>query len=215
MSKPFCIIQFTEMNEEQTPQNNIKQEDSKPINTKTQKSFIREFFEFAIIALVIVIPFRIYIAQPFVVNGASMDPTFTNGEYLIVDQLSYRFGTPARGSVLIFKYPNDPSKYFIKRVIGLPGETVKSESGQITIINNTNPQGIKLSEPYIKFHKNDSFETRLGNSEYFVMGDNRAGSADSRMWGALPENDIVGRPVLRLFPISRINILPGDYKELQ
>lgn len=203
------------MNEEQTPQNNIKQEDSKPINTKTQKSFIREFFEFAIIALVIVIPFRIYIAQPFVVNGASMDPTFTNGEYLIVDQLSYRFGTPARGSVLIFKYPNDPSKYFIKRVIGLPGETVKSESGQITIINNTNPQGIKLSEPYIKFHKNDSFETRLGNSEYFVMGDNRAGSADSRMWGALPENDIVGRPVLRLFPISRINILPGDYKELQ
>jgi signal peptidase I len=203
------------MNEEQTPQHNIEQGNSNSIDNKTQKSFLREFFEFAIIALVIVIPFRIYIAQPFVVNGASMDPTFTNGEYLIVDQLSYRFDTPARGSVLIFKYPNDPSKYFIKRVIGLPGETVKSENGQITVINSANPIGIKLYEPYIKFHKEDSFETHLGNSEYFVMGDNRAGSADSRMWGALPEEDIIGRPVIRLFPLSRMDILPGNYDELQ
>lgn len=215
MSKPSYIIQSIEMNEEKTPQQNIKQENSKLISDENQKSFIREFFEFAILALVIVIPFRIFIAQPFVVNGASMDPTFTNGEYLIVDQLSYRFSTPERGSVLIFKYPNDPSKYFIKRVIGLPGETVKSENGQITIINTSNPSGIKLNEPYIKFHKEDSFETRLGNSEYFVMGDNRSGSADSRMWGALPSEDIVGRPVIRLFPISKMDVLPGNYEESQ
>jgi len=202
------------MNEEFSP---IQEEDTVPTESfakqkKGEKSFLRELVDFTVIIFLIVVPFRMYIAQPFVVNGASMDPTFENGEYLIVDQLSYRFEKPLRGSILIFKYPNDTSKYFIKRIIGLPGETVVSNDGIISIVNRENPQGISLDEPYVKFLKKDSFQAKLGNDEYFVMGDNRIGSADSRMWGALPKKDIVGRPVLRLFPVGRTNVLPGDFK---
>ncbi len=202
------------MNEEFSPhvKESTEKENLSQKNEKKEKSFLRELAEFAVIAFIVVIPFRMYVAQPFVVNGASMDPTFENGEYLIVDQLTYHFKKPQRGSILIFKYPNDTSKYFIKRVIGLPGETVRGKEGAITIINKENPEGITLEEPYIKLQKMDSFETKLGNREYFVMGDNRLGSADSRMWGALPEEDVVGRPILRLFPFSRINILPGDFE---
>ncbi len=178
--------------------------------TRKQKSFFRELLEFALIAVVIVIPFRIFIAQPFVVNGSSMDPTFENGEYLIVDQISYRFEKPARGSIIIFKYPKDPSKYFIKRVIGLPGEEIIIKDGKVTIINDNYPEGIPLEEPYIQYEKKDSFTTTLENDEYFVMGDNRLGSADSRVWGPLPEYNIVGRPLIRLFPISRLDVLPGN-----
>lgn len=177
---------------------------------KPEKTFLRELIEFAIVAIVIVIPFRIFIAQPFVVNGASMDPTFKNGEYLIVDQLSYRFGTPERGSVLIFKYPKDPSKYFIKRVIGLPNETVNIKDGVVTIKNSTHKNGFVLTEPYITHTKSDSFQMTLDSNEYFVMGDNRAGSADSRVWGPLPTEDIIGRPLFRLFPVSNAGTLPGD-----
>jgi len=174
-----------------------------------EKSFFRELVEFAIIAVVIVIPFRIFVAQPFVVNGASMDPTFKNGQYLIVDQLTYRFTPPERGSVLIFKYPKDTSKYFIKRVVGLPGETVSIKDGVVSIKNSTHPEGFILDEPYIVHSKTDSFQMVLDNNEYFVLGDNRAGSADSRIWGPMPSEDIIGRPLIRLFPLSSAGILPG------
>src|SRR3989344_4312516 len=93
--------------------------------TPAKNNVWSELAKLVIISLVIVIPFRLYIAKPFIVNGASMDPTFETGDYLIVDELTYQFRTPERGSVLIFKYPKDPSKSFIKRVIGLPGETVR------------------------------------------------------------------------------------------
>jgi len=194
---------------------NISSEPSSPHiapspSIKIEKSFFRELLEFAIIAVVVVIPFRIYVAQPFVVNGASMDPTFKNGEYLIVDQITYRFDTPERGSVLIFKYPKDTTKYFIKRVIGLPGETVSIKDGIVTVKNKTHPEGFTLSEPYIVHSKSDSFEMTLDNDEYFVLGDNRSGSADSRIWGPMPTEDIVGRPLMRLFPLSAAGIMPGD-----
>jgi signal peptidase I len=183
---------------------------------KSEKSFFRELIEFALIALLIVLPFRIYIAQPFVVNGASMDPTFKSGEYLIVDQITYRFHPPERGSVLIFKYPKDTSKYFIKRVIGLPSETVTIKSGEVSIKNAEHPDSFTLSEPYIVYEKKDDFTVKLASDEYFVLGDNRLGSADSRMWGPMPTKDIVGRPLIRLLPVSRLDILPGDKRtELQ
>lgn len=173
----------------------------------TMKSFWKELVKLALIAVVIVIPFRLYVAQPFVVDGASMDPTFHTGEYLIVDELTYHFRAPERGSVMIFKYPKDPSKYFIKRVIGLPGETVTLDHGQVSIVNAEHPEGITLTEPYIEFPKDDSSSYVLGADEYFVMGDNRAGSADSRLWGPVPKGNIIGRPILRLWPAS---IWPGD-----
>ncbi|MBI1974405.1 MAG: signal peptidase I [Candidatus Zambryskibacteria bacterium] len=176
----------------------------------TKNNFWSELFKLVIISLVIIIPFRLYIAKPFIVSGASMDPTFETGDYLIVDELTYYFRAPERGSVLIFKYPLDPSKSFIKRVIGLPEETVELKDGKIKIINAEHPEGFIFEEPYVKFKKNDDLSYKLKAGEYFVMGDNRAGSADSRLWGPVPTRDIVGRPIIRFFPPA---LLPGDHSK--
>lgn len=180
-----------------------------------RKESIWDILRFALIALVIVVPIRIFVAQPFIVSGSSMVPTFQNGEYLIVDELSYRIKDPIRGDVIIFKYPNDETKYFIKRIIGLPGETIKIHKDQITIINDANPEGFVLVEPYIKeAMRNQTPLTRtLNDSEYFVMGDNRSASSDSRTWGNLPEDNIVGKTFLRLFPLKAISVAPGIYND--
>jgi signal peptidase I len=175
-----------------------------------KNSFLKELISYAIVALVVVIPIRTWVAQPFVVNGSSMDETFKDGEYLIVDELSYKFREPERGEVLIFKYPQNPSKYFIKRAIGLPGETVIIKNDKVTVINDENPKGIDLNEPYINSRTFGNMQITLGPDEYFVMGDNRSVSSDSRLWGPLPEADLVGRPFVRLLPLGRIGIEPGN-----
>lgn len=172
--------------------------------------FWKELTKLILISLLIVVPFRLYIAQPFIVDGASMDPTFETGDYLIVDELTYRFRVPERGSVLIFKYPRDPRKSFIKRVIGLPGETVSISGGEVTIVNAEKPEGFVLDEPYVKLGKKDTANYILGDGEYFVLGDNRLGSADSRVWGPVPKTNIVGRPIIRFFPPA---FFPGDYSK--
>src|SRR3989344_5824044 len=166
-----------------------------------------DFFRFAIITLIIVLPIRIFIAQPFIVSGASMDPTFENGEYLIVDEISYRFSDPKRGEVVIFKFPFEPKKFLIKRVIALPNERISIENETVTIYNKDKPQGFVLKEPYIVHHKIDGkMEFSLASDEYFVMGDNRPASADSRSWGMLKREYVVGKPFIRLLPISRLEI---------
>ena len=170
-------------------------------------NFWKELIKLVFLSLLIVVPFRLYVAQPFVVEGASMDPTFETGDYLIVDEFSYHFRAPERGSVLIFKYPKDPKKSFIKRIIGLPNETVLISDGQVTVINTEHPNGLILDEPYVKFSKKESFKLVLGGDEYFVLGDNRPASADSRIWGAVPEKNIIGRPIVRFFPPA---LFPGD-----
>lgn len=189
---------------------NTEQEKVVVLETPKPKSnFIREIVSYAIIAIVVVFPIRLWIAQPFIVSGGSMDTTFTDGEYLVVDEISYRFQDPARGDVLIFKYPGDTSKYFIKRLIGLPGETVIVKNDKVTLINAENPKGIVLNEPYIHSKSFLSRTLTLGKDEYFVMGDNRGVSLDSRAWGVLPKSDIIGRPFARLLPISKIDLFPG------
>jgi signal peptidase I len=151
-----------------------------------------------------------FIAQPFIVSGESMDNTFHSGEYLIVDQLSYYFEKPNRGDVVIFRYPRDPSKFFIKRVIGLPGDTVTITNAQVTITNEESPDGFTLIEPYVEAMTPDAPLTEvLGEREYFVMGDNRNRSSDSRSWGVLQEDRIIGRAFLRLFPPGEFDYLPG------
>ncbi len=167
---------------------------------RDSSNFWKELVKLVLLAVVIVVPFRLYIAQPFIVDGLSMYPTFDDKEYLIIDELTYHFDSPVRGSVLIFKYPKDTSKYFIKRVIGLPGETISLTNGSVTITNKANPEGFTLEEPYIELTKSETADFVLDEDEYFVMGDNRAQSADSRMWGAVPTEDIVGRPILRFLP---------------
>lgn len=197
------------MNNQQETQNNPAEQN---LTGKTgNKSSWWETIKFIILALIIVTPIRMFVAQPFIVNGSSMDPTFATGQYLIVDELSYHLGDPSRGDVIILRYPKDPSKFFIKRVIGLPYETIEIRGGAVTIKNEAHPEGITLDEPYIKYPKNDTLSRTLGEGEYFVMGDNRAASSDSRYWGTVPRNLIVGRALLRLLPVASAAVLPGEY----
>ena len=183
---------------------------------KKEENFFKEILKASVIALIIVIPIRFYVAQPFIVSGASMSPTFESGNYLVVDQLSYRFEEPQRGDVVIFKYPRDTSKFFIKRIIGLPGETLILKNGILTIANSTHPNGFTFEEPYIakKGQVSGTFSVTLDGNEYFVMGDNRNQSSDSRIWGPLQKDLIVGRAFLRLFPIRQVNVLPGAHKSI-
>ena len=177
-------------------------------NNKSNSTFW-ELLKYVALALLIVVPFRIFIAQPYVVSGSSMNPTFKDGDYLIVDQLSKRFEDLARESVVIIRYPKDPSKFFIKRLIAFPNEKVEIKNGVVTIFNEANPEGLTLNNSYVVYKKNDDFSIKLDDNEYFVMGDNRAGSSDSRIWGPLPEKNIIGQPILRLFPLNKIGVWPG------
>jgi len=180
---------------------------------KTEHPVI-EIIRFSLIALIIVIPIRMFVAQPFIVSGASMETTFHSGEYLIVDQVSYRLHKPNRGEVIVFRYPNDPSKFFIKRVIGVPNDTISIEGNLVTIINEEHPNGFILDEPYISsMEVGTSMTEELGEREYFVMGDNRDQSSDSRVWGVLQEERIIGRAFLRLFPPQAFEYLPGNSSE--
>jgi signal peptidase I len=176
--------------------------------------FFSELIRFVFIAVFIVLPIRIFVAQPFIVSGASMDPTFENGEYLIVDELSYRFEDPQRGDVVIFKYPLDTSKYFIKRIIGLPKEHLTIAGNTIVVQNNENPNGLSLDEKFLSHQTFGNVDIVLGDDEYFVMGDNRPASSDSRIWGPLKKEFIVGRALVRLLPVTRINLFPGSHAYL-
>lgn len=182
---------------------------------KNGPGFVIEIFRFAVLALLIVVPFRMFIAQPFIVSGASMSPTFETGQYLIVDQLTYHLEQPQRGDVVIFRYPEDPSKFFIKRLIGLPGETVEIQGQKVSIRNAKTGTSTTLTEPYLHdFNTRDDYLTvTLGPDEYFVMGDNRGASSDSRVWGAVPKKLLVGRALIRLLPFDKISVFPGEYAQ--
>lgn len=183
-----------------------------------KKSNWQSFWElarFIIIALAIVVPIRIFIAQPFIVSGSSMDPTFEDGQYLIIDEISYRLNEPQRDDVVVFRYPNDTQKFFIKRIIGLPNEVVDIKGNTITITNKDYPDGLKLDQSYIENNTNSNTHFELKDGEYFVMGDNRSASSDSRYWGAVPKKLLIGKVFLRLLPINKIGILPGDYKQVE
>ncbi len=172
-------------------------------------SFFTELLKFVVVAAVIVLPVRLFIAQPFIVSGESMSPTFENGEYLIVDELTYRLDQPKRGDVVIFRYPRNPSEFFIKRIIGLPGETVTIKNGQVEVLT-TSGATLALSEPYVKNLGNGADATyTVDQSSYFVMGDNRPESSDSRIWGLMPRENLIGRALVRLLPVGQAGLFPG------
>lgn len=184
---------------------NITSTETPPEKNPSVGSFLWELSRIVVIAFIIMVGFRFFVAEPFIVSGSSMVPNYHNREYLVVNKMSYRFNEPARGDVIVFKYPKDTSQYFIKRVIGLPGEKVKVENGKVFIYNEQNPEGKSLNEEYlsnqdITFGKNDI--VTLGSDEFFVLGDNRLASSDSRVWGVLPRHDIVGTAWLRVFPLN-------------
>lgn len=173
------------------------------------RGMLKEIATFLVLAVVIVLPIRLFLANPFVVEGESMFPTFDSADYLIVDQLTYRFEDPKRGEVVVFRYPNDPSVFYIKRIIGLPGETVSIDKGTVTI-TKTDGTSLILEEPYVVAEDATYTQsTNLGSGQFFVMGDNRPRSSDSRSWGPLPEKDIMGRAFLRVFPARAAGMFPG------
>lgn len=187
-------------------------EEQQPQEIK-KSSALWDLVKFLFIALIIVVPIRLFVAQPFIVEGPSMQPTFETGDYLIVDELSYRLHDPQRGDVVILHNPADPSRFLIKRVIGLPGETLTSTDGTITVTSKQDPKGTKLNEPYVtqQDESHDSWTVTLNSDQYFVMGDNRAVSLDSRKLGPATRDMIVGRAFMRLLPLGEVSLLPGQY----
>ena len=175
--------------------------------------FFWEISKIVIIALLIVVPIRYFVFQPFFVRGQSMEPNFHNSDYLIIDEISYRFSEPDRGEVIVFKYPNDPSQRYIKRIIGLPGEIVEIRNGEI-IIQTGSQQYVLEEANYLSQFTVTQGDSRISlrEGEYFVLGDNRSFSSDSRRWGPVSEDEIVGRVLLRMWPISAFaKIEPPGY----
>ena len=188
-----------------------KEENLNNINpkiTKNKSSWQSELITFALLIVFVVLPLRFFIAKPFLVSGASMYPTFETGDYLIVDQISYKLDNPSRGDVVIFRFPQDTSKFFIKRIIGLPGERLII-NGEEVYIEQKDGTKIKLEEDFVELEVDSQEDIILADDEYFVMGDNRLQSLDSRVWGPLKQDYIVGRAYLRLLPFSKINLFPG------
>jgi len=161
--------------------------------------FVWEILKIVFIALVIVIPIRYFLFQPFIVKGQSMEPNFENSNYLIVDELSYRFRDPQRGEVVVFRYPRNISQRFIKRIIGLPGEKIEIEAGVVMVNGKILDESKYL---LLGVQTSGDIQISLDENEYFVLGDNRISSFDSRQWGTLPRKNIIGRVYFRAWPIT-------------
>ena len=200
----------------------LDDEDSTEIENNTQNgegmSRIREILIFTweaakiiIISLAIILPIRYYLIQPFFVKGASMEPNFEDGDYLLIDEISYRFHEPQRGDVIVFRYPENPSQFFIKRIIGLPNETVEINDNRVVIYNSYFPEGLDLDESYLASHQQTigDLTARLNDHEYYVLGDNRLQSSDSRRWGSLDKSFITGKTFLRLWPLNSLDKIKG------
>jgi signal peptidase I len=168
-------------------------------------NYLRLFLEFLKnIAIIIVLAglIQYFIVQLFVVDGSSMEPNFHNNEYLLIQKVSAHFSGYSRGDVVVFKYPKDTRLDFIKRIIGTPGDTVTLDDTGIMITNAQNPRGFYLSENYLstKYSYSDRQTVSLGDGQYFVMGDNRDNSSDSREWGILDKHYIIGKTWFVLYP---------------
>lgn len=202
-----------ETSEQKFAEHAPQEERGGPASAGGWKEEALEFFKVLTVAAAVALPIRYFIAQPFMVNGASMVPTYENGEYLIIDEASYYFfREPERGEVVVFRYPLNPKQFFIKRVIGLPNERVEIKNGEVRIINDERPTGWALHEPYLPdgLRTGGDMEIKLSGTEYFVMGDNRNFSSDSRRWGTLDRRFITGRAVLRAWPVNRIGVVAGN-----
>ena len=182
------------------------------INFKNFFQFWWEIIKIVLLALAIVIPVRLFLFQPFLVKGQSMEPSFHDNDYLIIDEISYRFRESKRGEVIVFKFPQNPSQRFIKRIIGLPGETVEIENGKVMIIKDNKAQILDESGYLSSFFETPgNLKITLNENEYFVLGDNRRVSADSRSWGPVSRKNIIGRVFFRAWPITALALIktPG------
>jgi len=191
-----------------TPKNDSVISGQVPRSSKNEVlAFVWETIKVVVVSLAIILPIRYYLVQPFFVKGASMEPNFEDGDYLLVDEISYRFSEPARGDVVIFRYPEDKSQFFIKRIIGLPSETIELKNNRVIAYNGQNPDGLELKESYLDSEQETlgNIIMRLGGNEYFVLGDNRLASSDSRRWGPVEKTLITGKAFLRAWPFTKFD----------
>ena len=181
---------------------------------KTVSRELWEFLKIILIAFVVALPIRYYIAQPFIVKGQSMEPSFEDKEYLIIDELTYRFRQPERGEVVVFRNPNNKSEFYIKRIIGLPHEKVEIKNGEVTIYKTENDGRDKNSFMLTEDYLPSDLKTKpdklfiLDENEFVVLGDNRLHSSDSRIWGVLNKSLITGRVLLRAWPPGKFGQIP-------
>jgi len=191
---------------ENTSNNDIQQQTQEA--PEPLRYFFFDFLKVFVMAVAIIIPVRYFLFQPFVVTGDSMRPNFHDGNYLIVDELTYRIREPQRGEVVVMRFPKDTSQFFIKRIVAMPGEHIVIKDGRVTIYNAGHAEGLVLEEPYLSSQNitYGNIDRVLGKDEFFVLGDNRLSSSDSRVWGILPRADIVGRVYLRLFPVQDLEL---------
>ena len=173
------------------------------------KSFLyalREIIEIVLVAVLVVFGVRSFLVQPFLVSGASMEPNFHGGDYILINELSYRFREPERGEVIVFRYPGDERTFFIKRIIGLPGERIVVTEGGLYVYTKGNSTGKLISEEYLPrdLQTIGEKDITLGAGEYFVMGDNRDASFDSRQWGSLKRSEMIGSVWVRLWPLNKV-----------
>lgn len=170
------------------------------------KNWLRLAISFDIV-LVIGTLFRILVLQPYMVEGDSMENNFHNEETLLVDKISYKFHNPQRSDVIIFVAPQNPKDDYIKRIIGLPGDTFSIKNSKVYINDEL------LQEPYLadnivtNFSKSGISQIKLQDGEYFVLGDNRTNSSDSREWGVVPKNNIIGKAWLVVYPFDNIGLV--------
>jgi len=201
------------MSEEQNKDNNLEEQHEENTNDEVYEKgflgkialFFLELIKIAILAGITIFVIRALIFKPFYVKGQSMEPNFYEKDYLIIDEVTYRFREPERGEIIVLKSPVS-TDFYLKRVVGLPGERVKVENGKVIIYNDANPKGIILNETYLSsISTSGSVSFTLGDDQYFVLGDNRGASFDSRSFGAISRSAIIGRVWLRGWPFSRIS----------
>lgn len=191
--------------------------DTAPLSPAPENQFLQfmaELIKTVLIVAILSVTIRVFVVNPYIVDGLSMFPQFHNNDYLLVDKLSYRLREPSRGDIVVFKYPNDTRVSYVKRIIGLPGETIKIENSKVTITKTDNKTMI-LQEPYVQEGnqtlvngKTDPYEYKVPQGSYFVLGDNRVGSSDSRDWGDVPDKDIIGRVLILAYPFERFSLAP-------
>lgn len=185
-------------------------------------ALLLEMVKVLFLAAIVIIPIRAFLFQPFFVQGSSMEPNFDDGEYLVVSEFGYKytkipvlnievfpFRDLVRQEPVVFRFPKDPKQFFIKRVVGLPGESVEIKKGKVYIYNSVHPDGYALDESaYLdsELKTSDLPKTAVGVSEYFVLGDNRSFSYDSRSFGPIEKTAVIGEVLLRAWPVSEFNL---------
>lgn len=179
---------------------NIQQQQDRD---KKHGMYLGEILESVAIAVILAVIIRFFLFQPFYIPSGSMEPTLQPGDRIIVNKITYRFSEPKRGDIMVFKYPRDPKRDFIKRAVGLPDENLNIKDSVVYINNKPIPQ--PFLEPGLQFGSFGPVDVPTGS--YFMMGDNRNNSEDSRVWGTLPGENIVGKAMFIYWPLSRIGMV--------